>query len=232
MISQGEMTFPSQAGSLYALKNMGWQPTHAIDIGAYHGEWTLIVHHLFPTANVLMVEAQESKREILQSATATLGGQASLDMSLLGAADGQEVEFVEMETGSSVFEEASEFPREKITKTLATLDSVVRHHPGFESPQVLKLDTQGYELEILKGAGDVLGSVEVVILETSLIPVNEGAPVFAEVVDFMSRAGFKLFDICGQVRRTDGVLWQADLMFVHNEMWNLIDKRLTRENWG
>jgi hypothetical protein len=55
----------------------------------------------------------------------------------------------------------------------------------------------------------------VVILEVSLLPYNEGAPLFGEVVAFMAKAGFAVYDFCGQHRRqSDHALFQTDVVFV------------------
>jgi hypothetical protein len=58
------------------------------------------------------------------------------------------------------------------------------------------------------------------------------SPTFAEVIAFLDRAGFQLFNFCSQVRRTDGVLWQTDLLFLRAGSRHAPEPRLTRENWG
>lgn len=137
-----------------------------------------------------------------------------------------------METGSSVFEEASHFARRKTRRTLTRLDSLLKRHPAFAQADIVKLDTQGYEMEILRGSGALLEHTQVVLLEVSLVPINLGAPDFADVVEFMSAKGYKLFDFCSQIRRRDGVLWQTDLMFIRANAGLGITANLTRENWG
>jgi hypothetical protein len=70
----------------------------------------------------------------------------------------------------------------------------------------------------LKGATQSLRLSEVVIMEASLLPYNDGAPLFAEVVAFMDKQGFVVFDFCGQLRReSDRVLFQTDIAFVRRE---------------
>ena len=94
-----------------------------------------------------------------------------------------------------------------------TLDDLVAAE--VKSPILLKLDVQGYELEVLRGAVKTLSEAEVVIIECSLIQYNEGAPLFAEVVSFMGERGFVVYDFCGQMRRAnDGALFQMDVIFV------------------
>ena len=84
----------------------------------------------------------------------------------------------------------------------------------YNSPVLLKLDVQGFELQVLLGGTSTLNRAEVVIMETSLLPYNENAPLFAEVVAFMADREFVAFDFCGQTRRqTDDTLFQTDVVF-------------------
>jgi hypothetical protein len=69
-------------------------------------------------------------------------------------------------------------------------------------------------------------------MEVSLVPVNSGCPLFAEVVAFLGEHGFAVFDFCSQVRRRDGVLWQTDLLFLRANSLFAPKPELTRENWG
>jgi hypothetical protein len=57
-------------------------------------------------------------------------------------------------------------------------------------------------------------SSHVVILEASLIPYNDGAPLIAGVIAFMDKAGFVAYDFFGGHRReTDNALYQTDIVF-------------------
>lgn len=223
--------FPSQDGTFRTLKHLGWSPQVCIDVGAYHGEWARMFLDIFPHSRVLMIEAQEGKRTILWRAVAESGGRLALEISLLGAEHGRDVEFSEMETGSSVFPEVSHAPRSVVGKPLTTLDHLLAKRPEWKSPQFIKLDTQGYELEVLKGARRTLSTVDAVLMEVSLVQINSGCPLFAEVVAFMAEAGFQPFDFCSQIRRRDGVLWQTDLLFVRADGAIRVDSRLTPTNW-
>ena len=60
---------------------------------------------------------------------ANLGRGVTYEISLLGADDGERKRFVEMETGSSVFEESSSYKRRYVEKTLETLDSLLDDIP-------------------------------------------------------------------------------------------------------
>jgi FkbM family methyltransferase len=207
----------SMWGSLANLKSSGFAPRTVIDVGAWIGDWTEHVHAIFPDASFLMVEANPGKRARLEKIAAQLGPSVHLRMALLGRESRDDVPFYAMEAGSSVLPENTGFERARLTLPMTTLDEV-SGASTLEAPVLLKLDVQGYELEVLRGGPLTLARSEVVLLEVSLLEYNQGAPLMHEVVAFMNAAGFVPYDVCGQLRReTDAALCQIDLMFVRTD---------------
>ena len=62
-------------------------------------------------------------------------------------------------------------------------------------PDVLKVDTQGSELLVLKGAEQALASVLVAEIEVSFFRRYAGQPVFAEIEAWMNDRGFELIEL-------------------------------------
>lgn len=209
--------------SLRNMKKLGFHPQRIVDIGAYVGGWTLMVTRIFPSAQFLMIEAQESKRGVLEGIAKQLPD-AACKIALLGPTDRAPVSFFELETGSSVFDEESNVRRTVSIRETEMLDTVIEE-AGLETVDFLKLDVQGYELEVLRGAKKTLPKVEAVLLEVSLIEINKGAPLLAEVVAFMKENSFRVYDICSFIRRPlDNAVWQTDVLFVR-ETSNLLSRR-------
>ena len=116
-----------------------------------------------------------------------------------------------------VTDELTSFGSTPVTLPMCTLDECMLRS-GFEEPLLLKLDVQGFELEVLRGAPRVLHRAEIVILESSLLPYNAGAPLLGEVIAFMAEHGFAPFDFCGQARReSDLALFQTDIVFARHD---------------
>jgi FkbM family methyltransferase len=227
-----EEAFPSIRKTLLYLKDLGFNPSIAIDVGAYHGEWTKLFKNIYPQSKVLMIEAQEQKERILKEVCKFYDLEdISLEIALLGSENNKEVCFCEMETGSSVFEESSPYRRDYVTKTLVTLDTLVSKYKEFQNIDFLKLDVQGYELEVLAGATTLLKKTEFILLEASLIPVNQGCPLIEEVIYFMTKRNFRMLDFCSQIRRKDGLLWQTDILFIRNDSQFLPNAYIDSSNW-
>lgn len=225
-------SYPSVKSALGYLKDWGFCPNAVIDIGAYHGKWTGMFKDIFPNSKVLMIEGQMLKAPVLKKVCNHFTEDVFFEIALLGANDGEKVNFVEMETGSSVLEESSPYNRRYVEKELITLDSLLLSYPAFKKLDFLKLDVQGYELNVLKGASKLLAQTEFVLMETSLIQVNNGCPLISDVMAFMTESNFRLLDFCSQIRRKDGGLWQTDLLFIKNTSAFIPKPSLDSHNWG
>ena len=76
-----------------------------------------------------------------------------------------------------------------------TLDNVLRAH-GIADADFIKVDTQGSELFVLRGAAATLASSMVgVEVEVEFTPIYTGQPLFADVDSFMRGLGYMLFDL-------------------------------------
>jgi FkbM family methyltransferase len=199
--------------SYLRLAQRGFCPNGIIDIGAYQGDWSRLVASIFPRVPILMVEGQSEKRRFLEGASTDIP-LASYAMCLLGSSEGSEVIFNVMETGSSIYSERSNVPRVERTLKTRTLDNVLKEHLSLNRPLFIKLDVQGAEIDVLRGAVQALQRAGVVQLELALMPYNEGAPAANAVFSFMEEQGFLLFDVCGFVRPNPAYLTQIDVLFV------------------
>jgi len=197
---------------LELLKERGFRPKLAIDVGACAGDWTRQFKQVFPDCRVLMIEARSEMVDELAEVPKEFPG-VGFRIACLGASN-QFVDFAEMGTGSSVFHEQSNVPRAMVHKKTQRLDDLLLTADARNRPDVIKLDVQGYELEVLKGARWSLGYAQLVITEASLIPLNYGCPLIHEVIAFMEDHNKRLIDVPQAFYLTeDKSLWQLDLFF-------------------
>ena len=64
--------------------------------------------------------------------------------------------------------------------------------PAAPGKLLVKIDTQGSDIDVLRGAERILGFVSVLVIELSLIPLYEGAPRYIDALRYVEDAGFSL----------------------------------------
>ena len=109
-----------------------------------------------------------------------------------------------------------------------------------------KLNVQGAELDVLRGAGPLLNSVLGIIAEQTFNATYIGAPLFGEVYEFIRGAGFSMFDVIGMnlVARTGSPIHVTDdhvfsvrgtwprHQFFEGHFFYLRDPILTAREWN
>ncbi len=82
-------------------------------------------------------------------------------------------------------------------------------------PFLLKLDTHGFEVPILRGASRILAESSLVVIESYNFDISPECLRFPQFCNHMEDLGFRCIDICDVLRRPgDGCLWQFDVFFV------------------
>ena len=204
--------------ALQKVKKTGFSPQAILDIGAYQGEWTKAAAVTFEQSQILMLEAQESMEPTLAAFHGYDASRFQYEIALLGAEGGQEREFhiVESEwgtTGSSMFPELTDFPSRTTKRVTRTIDAIIAER-GFPGADLIKVDVQGAELEVLRGALEALKQAEFVCLELSTMEYNQGVPRAGEVIKFMVEHGFEIFDCFDSRFDSAGNHVQMDMTFI------------------
>jgi len=96
-----------------------------------------------------------------------------------------------------------------------TLDDIVAQDK-LPIPEFIKIDTQGSELDILRGAESILDQVKLVYLECPIITYNIGAPSINDYLEYMKCMGFVPMDVL-EVHTSDQTLLQIDIMFINTK---------------
>jgi len=78
---------------------------------------------------------------------------------------------------------------------------------------LLKIDVQGFELELLKGATELLPHIQAVYVECSFIELYQGQALASAVIDFLHEHGFTLAGFYNPQYDPSGAAIQADLAF-------------------
>ena len=105
------------------------------------------------------------------------------------------------------------------TVPIVTFDSIASQYLNNESNIFLKIDTQGFEWEVLEGAKDTLHLVKGVIVELSLVPLYDGQRLWKDIINKLENEGFTLWAL--QEVFTDpntGQSLQFDGIFIKNKL--------------
>jgi len=186
---------PAHIEYLDKLKNQGEEPKVIYDIGACVLHWTDRVKNIWPSAEVIAFEAADVHEFLYQEAG------VKYFIGVLSNESGKEVDFYqnnEAPGGNSYYRENPEIQPAAATlysdkyirklKTI-TLDAVVSLNK-YPPPDLIKMDIQGAELDVLKGAQETIKTAKHIILELQIVEYNKGAPLKDIVISYMDSIGY------------------------------------------
>lgn len=184
-----------------------------LDIGANVGNWTTQAMQIWPRASFFMIEANPECEGFLHS-LCTTAENCSLGIALLGESRREGVPFYtagDCATGDSVYKELSDVYDgcKVVNLSQFTLKAICQHDFRHDKFDLIKIDTQGSEVDIIKGGLEIVQNARCVILEVSDKPYNEGAPLAPEVIEYMGSIGFPEYVEIGS-----NAVNQRDLAFV------------------
>lgn len=125
----------------------------------------------------------------------------------------------EFHTGNSYYREDTEaFDNiEPVEVSTVSLDKYVSDN-NLPLPDLIKIDTQGSELDILKGAEYCLKNASVLIVELPLIRYNIGSPNISEIIDYLRSKRFVPFTVIQEHQIIDDAInigmAQIDIAFI------------------
>jgi FkbM family methyltransferase len=197
------------------IKKSGFKPKTILDIGVAYGTHGL--YGVFDDVRYLMIEPLEEYKCVLDK----IASEYPADYII--AAAGPKEDFITMNvhpdmSGSSILKESEGAHVDGVERTVkvVTIDKEI-NRIGLEAPFIIKVDVQGFELEVLKGAEETLRNTEIVILEVSLFQFYKNSPTFFDIITFMNERNFSVYDIFGATYRPlDDALGQVDLVFASN----------------
>lgn len=184
------------------------------DIGACRGAWSLLI-----------------KREVLKNSTFYLfeaNPEYISDLKNTGFPFLQTVlsnpgrEYVDFyngtNTGDSYYKELSKHyeHQSSIKMPCTTLDDVVTKY-NLPIPNLLKIDTQGSELDILEGSKTFLNKVDLLFTECPILPYNSGAPNIYEYITYIRDHNFIPVSLL-ECHIFENTLLQVDIMFMRKDV--------------
>lgn len=207
-----------------ALSEQGIAARTVLDVGANRGQFSVAILELMRPETVHAFEP-------LPSASATLRGLRIrypglvVHETAVGAVSGKAVIRISEQTQSSSLRQMlprhlDAFPESRVRSTVE-----VEVHPldeilvatDLRRPCLLKIDTQGFERDVILGSARLLSAVDYVVVELSFTQLYEGEMLFTEGVSLLAANGFSFARPVGALQdpRTKEFL-QMDALFVRS----------------
>jgi len=202
-----------------------------LDIGAFNGNTALKYKKLFPLSRIYSFEPfPESFSELVKNTSAYkdiipinkgLGeheGVSNFNSNSFAATNSI---LNTHKSGSKVWGNGLLETLETIKVELTTIDSFV-NTCDIKNIDILKMDVQGAEYMVIKGAKETLkkGIVKIIYTEIITLPTYEGQLDFDEMINLMKSVGFKLYHFYNPLLTKEGELAQVDAIFIKSTPHN------------
>jgi FkbM family methyltransferase len=196
-------------------------PETIYDIGANRGKWSLLARAIFPDANIEAFEpipemADLHEKQFLNDPKCHIHR-----IALGNISQPSTFTITSFPDASSFLKPTDQLKRDfdivkksEITVDQFQLDEYVSKN-SLPYPDAIKLDVQGYEIEVLKGASQCLEKAKHMILEVSFVRHYENQAMFPDVISFMAQHGFGVYAFQKGMPTGKRIL-QADVLFKSN----------------
>jgi FkbM family methyltransferase len=190
-----------------------------VDVGANRGQFTLFCRDEFLQATVISFEplpaAAAKFRRVFSG-----DDKVKLYETALGATAGESLMRITADDDASSLlavgaVQTDLFGTREVSQRIVPvrrLDQILSPEQ-IAAPALLKIDVQGFEVEVLRGAEGLLSAFEVVYVEASFRELYVGQALVDEVIALLHTAGFTLSGVYNQAVDRDGRPVQADFLF-------------------
>jgi FkbM family methyltransferase len=199
------------------LQRLGFAPKDIFDVGANRGDWTRAAIKHFPEARYTLVEPEDRLKTHIQD---LLDRGCKIQWINAGAGDksGTMPMSISSRDDSSTFvltdRHGQTTGSQQTVVPIKTLNEIVSSSSA-PPPEMVKIDAEGFDLKVLAGASGLLGKTDIFLVEAVVCGNYENS--VAEVVKFMTSAGYRLIDITDLNRSPrHGVLWLTELAFLRD----------------
>lgn len=195
--------------------------THVLDVGANAGQFGIDIRRYGFNGQILSFEPVSQTFTLLSKTTKNRQPWKALQLGL-GAIESEQTINVSGNAGLSSsllemgtvhlesFPDSATVSNQKVT--ISTLDNQLEALRIDPRRIMLKLDVQGYEAEVLRGAVKSLKVIPLCYLEVSLVPLYKGETTFLPILNLLAEAGHDVIDVFRGIKAKDGQLLQMDIL--------------------
>lgn len=223
-VSQAVFAYQHIENAIWIAKNR-FDSTQGIiaDVGGGTATTASIFSKNFPTQDIYVFEPIKSSFQDIEKSTDRTARWQLVNKAIGSTVGKTEINIAGRITASSLLEMGGDTEgyygevlktQRRETIEITTLDIAL---PKDKSVEILKMDVQGFELEVLRGATNTLLRTKVIVLEINNHEGFKGAPTYFEIDDFMRKNNFELFDLLPNYREA-GKLYDWDAIYVNKSL--------------
>ena len=195
-------------------------PKTIVDVGAHRGQFSLLCSTIHPDAYIHAFEPLPGPAATFRRLFSSKP-EVALHPIALGQRSGPAKMNVSRRSDSSSLlaitpMQARVFPGTEMigvqTVDVSTMEECLESQM-IVPPALLKIDVQGAELDVLKGAAKLIGMFNHIYVECSFAQLYEGQALAHEVVEYLGMAGFTLKGAYNVAYDETGLSVQADFLF-------------------
>jgi len=216
-IKEWEQFLNSVSGNNYSIVSKYLTPNSILDIGANIGQFYNKISKVFPNSKYHLIEANPSCEDDLKK----LG--VDYTISLLSDSQKRVNFWVSTKdnrsTGNSYYKEQTSFFNDALSveKEANTLDNLFTN----KNFDLIKLDTQGSEIDIIRGGLNLVKVAKAIIIEVSHIEYNQGSPLSGDVQNFLESIGFEKTEVLDKIYHPEtGQHIQDEILYINKNLIN------------
>ncbi len=194
---------------------------YIFDVGANKGQFALAASIFFPEIFLIAFEPLKSEYEIFnkifknkhlyKNVPKALGSEnKKVEINLTKRLDSSSILKPSNELFKTFGESSSNY--KTIIKMITLNDFFIKSNLNFKNG-LLKIDVQGFELEVLKGSTKVINKFKYIIIELSNIELYENQPLASEVFEFIIQNNFEHTFTYNKFLKNQKDIIQADYLF-------------------
>jgi FkbM family methyltransferase len=208
------------------VKVFNFNSTNAIiDVGAAKGDVSLIFASAFPYATIYSYEPILENFNDLQLNTHFNSKIKIFNKALGNSKEEKSIHLASRITSSSLLNIEENIENDFFNKNLKHIgeQKIIVNKLDNEISQdiqvnIIKIDVQGYELEVLKGARETLNRTYIILIEMQNHDLYNDAPKYYVLDEYLRKCGFVLFDIIPSIRE-DNKLYEWDGIYVNMNIY-------------
>lgn len=191
-----------------------------LDIGAHHGQFALISKYIFENVKIYSFDPLKSSRDKYNKILEPKDGCFFFNTAIGNKNGFKKINISKKSDSSSILEITNKQIKifrntEKIKEEKIKIQKLHNciNEKKLITPCLMKIDVQGYELEVLKGSEKLLENFDYLYIECSFIELYKGQPLYTEIIKWLKSKNFSYVKKFNSLFDRNKNIIQADFFF-------------------